>query len=200
MEEDTLLGTETADTADSQEQVESPTSQEQKADAGQPTQSQTEEQKPAQEQVPEKYEFKPVEGNEVAPEVLEHFSGVAKELGLSQDKAQLVLDRMAPMLHARQQEQIAQVHQDWANQSKADKEFGGEYLQENLSYAKRAIDAFGTPEFKELLNASGIGNHPEVIRFCVRAGRRLAEDKMVQGGTSTNQAKRIAFYDNSQMN
>jgi hypothetical protein len=47
--------------------------------------------------------------------------------------------------------------------------------------AKKALDAFGTAELRSLLNESGLGNHPEVIRFMFRAGKAISEDSMVTG-------------------
>jgi hypothetical protein len=130
---------------------------------------------------PEKYEFKAPEGREFDAEVLNNFSEVAKELNLSQDAAQKLLDKMAPIVEQRQIQQIEQVRTQWADASKNDKEFGGEKLQENLAVAKKALDQFGTPELRTLLNESGLGNHPDVIRFMYRAGKAISEDRYVGG-------------------
>lgn len=130
---------------------------------------------------PEKYEFKAPEGREYDAEVINNFSEVAKELNLSQDAAQKLLDKMAPIVEQRQIQQIEQVRTQWADASKNDKEFGGEKLQENLAVAKKALDQFGTPELRTLLNESGLGNHPDVIRFMFRAGKAISEDRYVGG-------------------
>ena len=68
---------------------------------------------------------------------------------------------------------------DWANQSKSDQEFGGESLDTNLEIAKQALNAFGTDALKSLLSESGLGNHPEIIRFMYRAGKAISEDSYV---------------------
>jgi len=128
---------------------------------------------------PEKYEFKASEGKAFDAEVLTAFAEVAKELNLTQDAAQKVLDRMAPKMEARQAQQIETLRTQWADSSKVDKEFGGEKLSENLSTAKKALDQFGTPELRSLLNESGLGNHPEFIRFMFRAGKSISEDRYV---------------------
>ena len=130
---------------------------------------------------PEKYEFKAPEGKQFDAEVLNTYSEVARELNLSQEAAQRVLDAMAPKMAERQVAQIEAIRTEWANTSKTDKEFGGEKLSENLSTAKKALDAFGTTELRTLLNESGLGNHPEVIRFMVRAGKAISEDRFVAG-------------------
>lgn len=130
---------------------------------------------------PDAYEFKPPEGQQFDTEVLSVFQEAAKELNLSQDAAQKILDKMAPTVQARQMQQLEQIRTDWANQATADKEYGGDALNENLAIAKKSLDAFGTPELRSLLQESGLGNHPEVIRFMFRAGKAISEDKFVGG-------------------
>lgn len=144
---------------------------------------------------PEKYEFKSPEGTDIHADTLTNFSEVAKELNLSQDAAQKILDKMAPAMAARQAEAIEAVKTQWADSARTDKEFGGDKLNENLGVAKKALDAFGTPELRTLLNESGLGNNPEVIRFMYRAGKAISEDGFVQGGraaaTDADPAKRM---------
>lgn len=130
---------------------------------------------------PETYEFKAPEGQEFDQNVIDAFSDVAKDLNLSQENAQKVLDKMAPVIQARQSEQIAAAQEQWASDTKADKEIGGDKLNDNLAVAKKALDTFGTPALKDLLNASGLGNHPEVIRAFYRAGKQISEDAFVGG-------------------
>lgn len=141
----------------------------------------TEEKPKTEEGAPEKYEFKPLEGRQLDPEFIKAYSETAKELNLPQEKAQKLLDKMGPVIEARQLEQINAVRSQWENSSKTDAEFGGAKLEENLGVARKALDQFGTPELRELLNASGIGNHPEVVRFFYRAGKALTSDNFVGG-------------------
>jgi len=81
----------------------------------------------------------------------------------------------------KQQAQMEEIRNEWAESAKTDKEFGGDKLPESLMSAKKALEAFGTPELKTLLNESGLGNHPDVIRFMVRAGKAISEDGFVSG-------------------
>jgi len=134
---------------------------------------------------PEKYEFKPVEGREFDSETMSTFAEVAKELDLTQDAAQKILDRMGPQMAQRQQAQIEAIRSEWVAASQTDKEFGGEKIAENLAVARKALDQFGTPELRALLNESGLGNHPEVIRMMFRAGKAISEDTYVGRAAST---------------
>ena len=117
--------------------------------------------------------------DELDPEVLTAFGDVAKELNLPQDAAQKVLDKVAPVIQARQAKAIEQTKVEWATQSKSDSEFGGENLTDNLDVAKASLDTFGTDALKSLLQETGLGNHPEVIRFMYRAGKAISEDSYV---------------------
>ena len=139
--------------------------------------------------VPEKYEFKAPDGREFDGETIAAYSEVARELGLSQDAAQKLLDRMGPQIQA--------VRNEWTKSATSDKEFGGPALAENLSVAKKALDAFGTPELRDLLNTSGLGNHPEVIRLFFRAGKAISEDRFVGGSATTAKARGPMTFDDA---
>lgn len=134
---------------------------------------------------PEKYEFKAPEGKNFDNEVIASFSEIAKELNLTQESAQKMLDKVGSKMLERQQAHLAAISQEWADSSQADKEFGGEKIASNLAIAKKALDAFGTPELRSLLNESGLGNHPELIRFFYRAGKSISEDQYVVTGGNT---------------
>ena len=149
---------------------------------------------------PEKYEFTPAEGTQFDEQVIGAFSEIAKELNLTQEAAQKVLDKMAPAIQARQSEQIAAVQSAWANQAKSDKEFGGDKLNESLAVAKKALETFGSPELSALLNESGMGNHPEIIRAFYRAGKAISEDRFVGGGAAHSRNDAKSFYAASNMN
>lgn len=151
--------------------------------------------KPA-EGAPEKYEFKAPEGQEYDAKVVESFSEAAKKANLTQEKAQALLDEMSPVLAARTAEQVQAVQNGWVEASKTDKEFGGEKLQENLAICKKAMDEFATPETRKLLEDTGLGNHPEVIRLLFRVGKAISEDKVVTGsgpGSGTVDAAKVLY-------
>lgn len=123
---------------------------------------------------------------------MEQFGEVARELNLPQDKAQLLIDKMAPKIAARQAEQVQAMSAEWQAQATADKEFGGDKLAENLAVAQKAMTTFATPELTKLLNDTGLGNHPEVIRFMVRAGKAIGEDRVITGGVPGATTQRSA--------
>ena len=174
-------------TTETQQQAESVQDQQDSDESS--VESETSDQEPKKEGAPEKYEFNSKVADapdELDPEVLTAFGEVAKELDLPQEAAQKVLDKVAPVMQARQAAVVEQVKLDWANESQADKEFGGESLNDNLEIAKSSLNAFGTDALKSLLQESGLGNHPEVIRFMYRAGKAISEDSYVGNSDGAN--------------
>lgn len=144
-------------------------------------------------QIPESYEFQMPEGVEIDQDAVQEFSGLAKELKLDQANAQKVADIAVKMM-AKQTEQHQNLVTSWTEQTKADKEFGGDRLSENLAVAKKALDTFGTPELRDVLNMTGLGNHPEVIRAFYRAGKAISEDRFISGspkGAEVDPARRL---------
>lgn len=149
------------------------------------------EQKP--EGAPEKYEFKPAEGQELDTAALEQFEPIARELNLTNEQAQKMVDlygaKIMPMVQQQQVEAWQKTTEQWAADVKADKEIGGDKLTGNLSAAQRALAQFGTPELKEYLEGTGLGNHPELVKAFVKIGKAMSEDGMVDG---SNQGQRSA--------
>lgn len=135
---------------------------------------------------PESYsDFTLPEGVELDAALLEKAAPIFKELGLSQDAAQKLVDFQAGLVKEGEQSQTDAFNnliEGWQDESKNDKEFGGDKFDENIGIAKLAIDKFGTPEFKQLMEDHGVGNHPEMIRFMLKIGTLLKED--VPGGFS----------------
>lgn len=88
----------------------------------------------------------------------------------------------------------------WWNQSLADPELGGgkkEQLSMTVERANQAVARFG-PGLKPLLEQSGLGSHPEVLRFLANVGKAAAEPSLVTGGTTTapRKAPEDLLYDN----
>jgi len=136
--------------------------------------------------VPEKYEIKAPEGLTIDDKAMEKFTPVFKELGLSQVDAQKLVDAYAPymkeIMEARQQENL-KVFKDmvaeWGESAK--KEQGADYSKK-LSVAAKLTDKFGDPEFREMLNETGVGNHPAMIRFMIKVGNQFAQDSLADSG------------------
>lgn len=146
---------------------------------------------------PEKYEFTAAEGVDLDTEALKDFEPVARELNLTNEQAQKLVDAYPKILAGVQQRQAdawqAQT-EEWAATVKADKEIGGDKLTANLGVAQRALDTFGTPELKEYLNGTGLGNHPELVKAFIKVGKAMSEDGMVTGKESGQRSAAEVLY------
>lgn len=142
---------------------------------------------------PESYEaFKGENGEEFTPDQVKGFAETAKELGLSQEKAQKMFGAMFPVASNYLRETHIKQVTDWRKAAETDREFGGTNLQANLGVAKVAYDRFASPELKQVLRASGLDNHPEMIRMFYHAGKALSQDAGVSG-TAPAQTKHVRF-------
>lgn len=142
---------------------------------------------------PESYDLKMPEGVELDQAAAAEFTAIAKELKLDQAAAQKLADVGAKMAQ-RQVEAHAKLVESWVEQVKTDKEIGGDRFEENLGIARKALEAFGTPALRDVLNATGIGNHPEVIRAFYKVGKAISEDRFVAGapkGGTDDPAKKL---------
>ncbi|EMG2396704.1 peptidase [Klebsiella pneumoniae] len=150
-----------------------------------------------QEGAPEKYGFQAGEGVELDAEALKDFEPVARELNLTNEQAQKLVDAYPKILAGVQQRQAdawqAQT-EEWAATVKADKEIGGDKLTANLGVAQRALDTFGTPALKEYLNGTGLGNHPELVKAFVKVGKAMSEDGVVTGKESGQRSAAEVLY------
>lgn len=146
---------------------------------------------------PEKYEFTAAEGVDLDTEALKDFEPVARELNLTNEQAQKLVDAYPKILAGVQQRQAeawqAQT-EEWAATVKADKEIGGDKLTANLGVAQRALDTFGTPELKEYLNGTGLGNHPELVKAFIKVGKAMSEDGMVTGKENGQRSAAEVLY------
>ena len=131
--------------------------------------------------VPEEYgEFAIPEGMQIDKELLAEAVPLFKELGLSQAKAQKVLDlyaaKVMPAVMKRQADAWTEQKEAWLTAVKADKEVGGDKFDGAVKDAQRVLNTIGTPELKKVFDDYGLGNHPEFVRVFARMAQQLKED------------------------
>lgn len=126
---------------------------------------------------PEKYaDFALPEGIESNAKLMESFKATAKALNLSQENAQKLVDFQAQNVKEEIESRLTAFNSqiaEWEKQSRA--AFGGEW-EKQFGIASKAVERFGSPALRELLNESGMGNHPELVRFFAKVGAALSED------------------------
>lgn len=132
-------------------------------------------------------EFSLPEGLRIDEAAFNDFAPLAKEFGLTQEQAQKLVDVAAGLVD-RTTKTAEGVHADtikkWADDSRNDAEVGGKDFDANLGIALAAIDKFGDDELKQILDASGFGNHPAVVRLFYRVGKAASNDTFVSGSAT----------------
>ena len=132
-----------------------------------------------------KYDLKLPDGVELDGELASALGPEFKELGLTNAQAQKLVDKYIGIQQARvgkQAEAFAKTVAGWADDAKKDPDMGGAKWDATVSAATQAVNRLGTPALREYLNASGGGNHPELIRFMAKVGALVGEDVPATGG------------------
>lgn len=126
--------------------------------------------------------LKAPEGVDLDKNALDKFAPVAEELNLSQDGLQRVSDLYAEIVKDAaevQTKNLIEMEDGWMSTINEDSELGGDDRDAKLKNVARATEKFGTDAFKEMLNTTRYGNHPEMVRFLKRVGDALDEDGVV---------------------
>ena len=136
--------------------------------------------------VPETYELTAPEGMTIDADLLTEATPIFKELGLSNEAASKVLPLAQSLITKTQdatvQQFIDQGNQQrkaWLDEARADPEIGGNKWDTTLHTAGRGLDALGYGEgsaLRTLLNETGLGNHPEMIKAMAKIGGMVGED------------------------
>lgn len=130
---------------------------------------------------PEKYEFKLPDGVTMDDGLLKAAEPVLRELNLTNEQANKLAGVVAAVRQAdakAAEEAFAAQAETWVGQVKSDPTMGGQHFDSTVLAAQKAVSAFGSPDLKALLTETGLGNHPEVVRFCAQIGKAISEDKL----------------------
>ena len=112
---------------------------------------------------------------------LDDYREFAHQAGLTQDQAENVLNLYSDISEDEEAQRIKSI-EDLGLDSKINlqKEWGKNY-DGKIDMATRAFAQFSSPELKSIMNDTGLGNHPEMIRAFSKIGEMLGEDSLVVG-------------------
>jgi len=147
--------------------------------------------------VPESYTFKLPDGMTLDKVTLDKFTPVFKEIGITQKQAQKLVDVYAPMMQQQaeaQRQSNLKVFKEMVDEWKADtqKAYGGENKKE-LAFAAKFRNKFISPELEKLLTDTGVGNHVELLKCFVKAGKMLGEDNFPSGDSRGSGADTLSL-------
>jgi len=129
---------------------------------------------------PEEFVVKTPEGFKIEKTQFDKFTGIAKEAGLKSESAQKVFDLYVEMQKQAGEQQVEMITK-WAEEAKTDAEIGNANWDKSLVGAQRVMDKLATPELRNLLSVTGLGNHKEVIRLLSKVSAFVTEDKLPGG-------------------
>lgn len=125
------------------------------------------------------YHLTAPEGLQLDAELVTAATPVFRDIGLNDEQA----NKLLPLVPRIEERVIGALHDEftatkttWEKQARSDKEIGGSKWNESMSLAARALNAGGAlpgSEVRKLLDDSGLGYHPTMIRLFRNIGQRL---------------------------
>ena len=143
---------------------------------------------------PEAYaDFTMPEGIEIDTKAVEVFAPKFKELGLSQEQAQGLVNIQAGLVKAREGE-AQSAYEDtvkgWEDTVKADKNLGGDNYNETKRLSALALAKVpGGEGLSAHLDTYGTGSQPDMVKFLTEVGKMVDEDGPGTGGDPVTDPK-----------
>jgi hypothetical protein len=129
------------------------------------------------------------EGMQFDKELQDWFSQEAHKVGLSKKQAfdlrQRFIEHQRGLYEKTRQAQEAQAKAREEELQRLKIELGQDY-KASLDAAQRVVNEFGDEAFKQYLQQSDLGNDPHLIRFMIKVGQAMADDKVILQGTSAS--------------
>ncbi len=105
-----------------------------------------------------------------------------KVMSLTAEQAKGFQD-MADKLHARDLARFAEEKAGWENSLRNDPEIGGTNFNANVLCAQRGLGYLDeTGQVRAILEQTGYGSHPAVVKMFIKAGQGLEDDTLVRSG------------------
>lgn len=153
---------------------------------------------------PETYDFKDVklpDGMELDAELTGEFSSIAKEMKLSQAKADKFMGMGVKLSQKLQQNFENAIKEAQGNRIKeiktmlnTDPEIGGANLKSTLLEANEAYKAFVSEEAANVLAETGLNNHPAIVKMFRDIGRQVKGDTIKGLGSPKHQRTAEDWY------
>ncbi|SPJ15386.1 conserved hypothetical protein [Syntrophobacter sp. SbD2] len=153
------------------------------------------EEKPEPRALEEYTEFTIPEGTTLDEQTATEFKGLAKELDLTQEQAQKLLDFGGGKLRAQIEAPYklwAETQAKWQAEVKADPDIGGTKFEQSIKDAAQIFvpgesnpfvkDEAEAKSLRDALNMTGAGNNPAIVKLFVKMGTLLKEPGSLSGG------------------
>lgn len=129
------------------------------------------------------------EGLQAPEEMLSSFTDVMNDANLSPaERAEKLMNLHADAMKQASEEiseQWTKTREGWVDQVKKDPEIGGDKLEsEVLPTIGKVMEEFGSEDLRNLMDESGMGDHPEFVKFMYKIGKSFQEGAPVSGSPS----------------
>lgn len=131
-------------------------------------------------------DFSVPEGHTLDTAAIESATPIFRELGLSQDQAQKLVNFYSEQIgkiNSENESFMETMRTQWRNDLKADKEIGGKLDQVKVDIG-RTLDRLPTEvrdNFKAAMDLTGAGDHPAIIKAIYSLGQLIGEGTHVNG-------------------
>ena len=110
----------------------------------------------------------------------------ASDYGIDKAGAQELIDFHISVLERQQEAQLEgweKIKSDWAEQSRNDKALqdNAGNIDQALSLAKKGVESLGGKELLEVLNMTGVGSHPAIIKAFKVVGENIQSGRIISG-------------------
>lgn len=151
-------------------------------------------------------DFKIAEQLRVDEEILGLAKATFREMGLTQEQAQKLIDlqnslalkqdaTLTKTVEAETQKLIGK----WEAAVRADEELGGADLGEKMKIARSAATKLGCEDALMVISEARLSSNPAILRLLYRAGMALSEGAYVQGSVVGEKDLVSILYDKSNM-
>lgn len=139
-------------------------------------------------EVPENYDLS-YGDMKLSSEETEELSGAFRELGLNNEKANKALNMIAEQYkewrseqEQEQQQLMVEAKKQWQSEIANDAEIGGQNLGQTKQFLAKAMQSYGSKDFADFLNLTGLGYNPHFVKFMAKIGKALSSDTSFVGG------------------
>lgn len=151
---------------------------------------------------PVEYNFEGVtsENGEITEADIASIKSLSEELNLTNDQARDLLAKSGKYINDNLKAKKDSMVVNWINEIKADPSLGGANFKATQSNLRRAIKRYGGDGALQILNDTGLGAHPAIVRMLNAIGRDLGEEqKFVNSKSQAPKPKNPyrSLYDNS---
>lgn len=119
------------------------------------------------------------EGFTLSEADMKTFSEFASANKLSHENGEKLLAMHAGVVRATNEaaaNHYRSTREGWVKEVKADKEIGGSQFENVRSTISKALDQYGDPGLRAMLDMTGAGDHPALIRTMYRMAKALTEN------------------------